>query len=252
MKGLAMSSSSIDMLDRSTALARLESYCQDYQLAVTADQLSLCLDHLDLVIEKNKVLNLTRITNYDSALTLHILDSLLFLPAVSKAPEGPLLDIGSGAGFPGLPLHIASDRPTVLIDSVGKKVNALASFAETLDLSDIMAIHDRIEHHALEHRGSYAVVTARAVASLPILIEYAAPLLTQHGVLVVSKGNPSDDELRSGAAAAKICGMKLIDSTSYDLPHNAGHRVILSYERCIKPSIKLPRAIGMAKKSPLA
>mgnify|MGYP002234073999 CR=1 FL=1 len=99
MKGLAMSISSIDSLDRSTALARLECYCQNYQLAVTADQLNLCLDHLDLVIEKNKVLNLTRITNYDSALILHILDSLLFLPAVSLAPEGPLLDIGSGLVF---------------------------------------------------------------------------------------------------------------------------------------------------------
>lgn len=252
MKGLAMSLSSIDALDRSTALARLESYCQNFQLTVTADQLNLCLDHLDLVIEKNKVLNLTRITNYDSALILHILDSLLFLPAVSLAPEGSLLDIGSGAGFPGIPLHIASTRPTVLIDSVGKKVNALASFAETLHLPAITAIHDRIEHHALEHRSSYAVVTARAVASLPILIEYAAPLLAQHGLLVVSKGNPSNDELRSGEAAAKICGMKLIASTSYDLPLDAGHRVVLSYERCRKSSIKLPRAIGVAKKSPLA
>lgn len=247
-----MSSSSVAVLDRSTALVKLERYCEDYQLPVSTDMLELCLDHLDLVIEKNKVLNLTRITDYDSALILHILDSLLFLSAVSQAPEGSLLDIGSGAGFPGVPLHVASGRATVLIDSVGKKVNALASFAETLHLTDISAIHDRIEHHALEHRNEYAVVTARAVASLPILIEYAAPLLAHHGVLVVSKGNPSDDELRSGDAAANICGMKLIALTSYDLPLDAGHRVVLSYERCRKSSVNLPRVIGMAKKAPLA
>lgn len=252
MKGRYMSSSSVAVLDRSTSLAKLERYCQDYQLPVSTDMLELCLDHLDLVIEKNKMINLTRIIDYDSALRLHILDSLLFLPAINQASHGPLLDIGSGAGFPGIPLHIATSRPTVLIDSVGKKVNALASFIDTLHLHDIAAVHDRIEHHALERRNAYAVITARAVASLPILIEYAAPLLAKQGLLVVSKGNPTDDELHSGDLAAKLCGMKCLGSTSYDLPDNTGHRVVLTYQRCTKPSLKLPRAVGMAKKSPLA
>ena len=245
-------SASLTTSDRTMVLATLESFCSEFGISASRDDLTLCLDHLDLVIEKNKVMNLTRITDYDDALILHILDSLLFLPALESAIQGPLLDMGSGAGFPGIPLAIVSRRPTVLIDSVGKKVHALTSFIEHLELQDVCAVHDRLENFALAHRHEFAVVTARAVASLPILIEYAAPLLAMRGVLVVSKGNPSDEELHAGSAAAKICGMKYLNSISYDLPHDAGHRQILVYERVADPSIKLPRAIGMAKKTPLA
>ena len=90
-------SASLTTSDRTMVLATMESYCSEFGISASRDDLALCLDHLDLVIEKNKVMNLTRITDYDDALILHILDSLLFLPALESAIQGPLLDMGSGA-----------------------------------------------------------------------------------------------------------------------------------------------------------
>ena len=98
-------------------LSRLASYCKDYSLKVSDDELRACIQHLDLVLETNKTTNLTRILNVDDAAVLHILDSLVLLPYINKAPEGALLDMGTGAGFPGIPLTIASGRKATYIDS---------------------------------------------------------------------------------------------------------------------------------------
>ena len=87
---------------------------------------------------------------------------------------------------------------------------------------------------------------------MPILIEYAAPFLSEHGRLVISKGNPQDDELISACKAASICGLKLIQNDVYDLPSNLGHREVFIFERVSNPSISLPRPNGMARKNPLA
>ena len=89
------------------------------------------------------------------------------------------------------------------------------------------------------------------MSSLPVLVEYAAPLLVTGGYLIVSKGNPTRDELDHGNRAAKICGMRFLQQSSLELPLDLGHREILVYERCAKPQVVLPRAIGAAKKSPL-
>ena len=102
-------------------LGRLISYRKDYSLKVSDESLRVCIQHLDLVLEANKTTNLTRILNVDDAAVLHILDSLVLLPYIDKAPEGALLDMGTGAGFPGIPLTIASGRKATYIDSVGKK-----------------------------------------------------------------------------------------------------------------------------------
>ena len=91
-------------------LSRLTSYCKDYSLKVPENDLRTCIQHLDLVLETNKTTNLTRILNIEDAAVLHILDSLVLLPYINKAPEGALLDMGTGAGFPGIPLTIASGR----------------------------------------------------------------------------------------------------------------------------------------------
>ena len=105
----------------SQMLSRLISYCEDYSLKVSNDALRSCIEHLDLVLEANKTTNLTRILNIEDAAVLHILDSLVLLPYIDIAPEGALLDMGTGAGFPGIPLTIACGRKATYIDSVGKK-----------------------------------------------------------------------------------------------------------------------------------
>lgn len=119
-------------------LSRLTSYCKEYSLSVTDTELRKCIQHLDLVQETNKTTNLTRILNVEDAAVLHILDSLVLLPYVNKAPEGALLDMGTGAGFPGIPLTITTHRKATFIDSVGKKVDAVNTFVHALGLKMVM------------------------------------------------------------------------------------------------------------------
>lgn len=236
----------------SQMLSRLISYCKDYSLKVSDENLRVCIQHLDLVLEANKSINLTRILNIEDAAVLHILDSLVLLFYISKAPEGALLDMGTGAGFPGVPLTIASGRKAVYIDSVGKKVDAVNSFVKELGLKHAHAVHVRLEEYARTHKKQFAVVTARALAPLPVLVEYASPFLKDGGLFVVTKGNPSDKELQSGLAAAKICGFTTLMTDDLDLPNGLGHREFIILKKTRQTSVSLPRANGMAKKNPLA
>lgn len=236
----------------SQMLSRLISYCKDCSLKVSDENLRVCIQHLDLVLEANKSINLTRILNIEDAAVLHILDSLVLLFYISKAPEGALLDMGTGAGFPGVPLTIASGRKAVYIDSVGKKVDAVNSFVKELGLKHAHAVHVRLEEYARTHKKQFAVVTARALAPLPVLVEYASPFLKDGGLFVVTKGNPSDKELQSGLAAAKICGFTTLMTDDLDLPNGLGHREFIILKKTRQASVSLPRANGMAKKNPLA
>ena len=236
----------------SQMLSRLISYCEDYSLKVSNDALRSCIEHLDLVLEANKTTNLTRILNIEDAAVLHILDSLVLLPYIDIAPEGALLDMGTGAGFPGIPLTIASGRKATYIDSVGKKVDAVNSFVEALSLKYAHAVHDRLEEYARSHKKQFAVVTARALAPLPVLVEYASPFLIDSGLFVITKGNPSDVELQSGLNAATICGFTTLMIDDLDLPNGLGHREFIILKKSRPASISLPRANGMAKKNPLA
>ena len=233
-------------------LEHLTTYCRDYSLKVSLDELQACVSHLDLVLQANKTTNLTRILNVEDAAVLHIFDSLVLLPYIENAPEGALLDMGTGAGFPGIPLTIATHRRATYIDSVGKKVDAVNSFVRALGLKHAHAVHDRLEEYARSHKKQFSVVTARALAPLPVLVEYAAPYLKDGGFFIVTKGNPSDEELASGMSAAKICGFTLLLNDAIDLPEGLGHREFIVLKKSHPASVSLPRANGMAKKNPLA
>ena len=233
-------------------LDRLTSYCKEYSLKVSEDELRTCIQHLDLVLETNKTTNLTRILNVEDAAVLHILDSLVLLPYINKAPDGALLDMGTGAGFPGIPLSIVTRRKATYIDSVGKKVDAVNSFIKALRLKHAHAVHDRLEEYARSHKKQYSVVTARALAPLSVLVEYAAPFLKDGGLFVITKGNPSDEELDAGMSVSKICGFTTLLTDAIDLPDGLGHREFIVLKKTHPASVSLPRANGMAKKNPLA
>lgn len=207
--------------------------------------------HLELVIERNKTLNLTRITGWDEAVVLHILDSLLLQEAFSKAPAGAFVDIGTGAGFPGIPLAIVTGRKGTLVDSVAKKAAAVQEFVNELQMSDRLRVESkRIEVLGNEERGRYTVVTARAVAQTATLVEYAAPLLRKGGHLVVAKARPSDAELAAANKAAETCGLRFVERSAYELPKSFGHREVLSFCKVGNPRVRLPRAVGMAQHHP--
>ena len=190
-------------------LEQLQAEASQLGIELEPEQAELMLQHLQLVIEKNRVLNLTRIVDEQDAVTKHLVDSLLFVRAYEglETPTLRFLDIGTGAGFPGLPFGIMTGMKGTLLDSVGKKVAAVDEFVRALGLDErLEAKAARVEDLARERRAQYGCVTARAVAELNVLIEYATPLLCKDGLLIVSKGQIGEDEL----ANAKLYKRRLL------------------------------------------
>lgn len=233
----------------------LESMLGSYGIETSEEQIGLLMKHLELLAAKNETLNLTRVDSGEEALIAHILDSLLSLPCLRSlmgTKRCRLLDIGTGGGFPGLPLAIMTGWESVLIDSVGKKVAAVESFVSELGLCEyVQALHIRAEELARQQPESFDVVVTRAVAQSNVLLEYASPLLARGGYLVLYKARPSDDELLAAARAAKLCGMELVSRETFELPNDSGHREIFFYKKTAKPKLKLPRRTGLASKEPL-
>lgn len=227
---------------------------QLYGVTISDSEARDLLRHLDLVIEANKSVNLTRITSVRDGINLHIVDSLLYIAADLSMRESRsrLLDIGTGAGYPGIPIDICSSVNVTMIDSVGKKVRVLQSFVNELGLdSKSECIKSRAEELAQQRSGTFEYVTARAVAQLSTLIEYATPFLIKNGKAIFSKGCMSDDEIEQAQITAKICGMKLVSRETFELPEESGHRELLTYVRERDSKVNLPRRNGLAKSEPL-
>lgn len=219
---------------------------------LTKEQQALIMKHLALIIEANKTLNLTRIDTVESGTLLHIEDSLSALQEISNVKEGPYIDLGSGGGYPGIPIAIATGRQTVLLDARQKKVEALNRMIEELQLSEfVTAAHDRIEHYSLNHKGEFSLVTARALAKLSVLLEFASPLLSAGGSLVCYKAQIEDDEFKHAQKLEKQTGMRIVSRRDFVLSDGETRRCIIVVTKEKKPSIVLPRHDGFAQKKPL-
>ncbi len=217
---------------------------------LTDEMLSQLVEHARSVYEANLTLNLTRIAP-ESAVSLHILDSLTGTSAMSVAPDGPWADIGSGAGYPGIPLSIAAARHVDLLESVGKKARFLERVVADLCL-DVTVRDCRAEEAALSTPAAYAALSARAVSALPSLVELAAPLLCAGGVLVCWKGAPDPEELVRGTRAAALVGMGLVDMHEWSVPGADVARTIIVYAKIGVARMALPRRPGMAQRQPVA
>lgn len=209
-------------------------------------------DYLLKFLEANKSINLTRITDEEQASLLHVEDSLVALPEMEAAPLGLYGDLGSGGGFPGVPLALATGRQTVLIDSVKKKMRAVEGILEQLGISEQITTYDgRIENLSKEKPRAFAVLSARALSSLPALLELASPLLQLNGHLICFKAQMQEDEIAAARYAAGMTGMKLIGQRSLCLSDGSTQRTIMTYEKVSEPKVSLPRRVGMAQKHPL-
>ncbi len=224
----------------------------DLDIEVPSEAVAQCCLYLTKLLEANQSVNLTAIRSVQDALRLHVVDSLAPLSHINAAPHGPLCDVGSGGGFPGVPLCIASGRQGVLLDSALRKVTVVANLLDALDLTAITAIHARAEEYAAGHPGQFSVVTIRAVAELPVLVEYASPLLAKGGLFVALKGSPSPEEVERGQRAGEMCGLRLRSTSTYALPRGGEDRCLLVFELSGEPSTRLPRPVGRALKRPLA
>lgn len=219
------------------------------QPVVVQQQLLL---HLNLVIKANETTNITRISSQEEAMILHIEDSLSGIPEILSAPTGYYADIGSGAGYPGIPIALATGRKTTLIDSVGKKVKILNGFIEELEATEfIEAEAARIEEYALNNREKFSVISARALSKLGVLLELSSPLLAIGGRLVCFKSHVDDEELQHAIGLNNKTGMKLVSDREYYLSDGETYRRILVFEKKRPSQIKLPRRNGLAQKNPL-
>lgn len=219
----------------------------EVKIACTEAQSSLLLRHAQMVVDTNRVMNLTRITDADSVLKLHIVDSLAFLQYV-EVLGNPVLDLGSGAGYPGIPLAVMG-YDVVLCESVQKKARFLQGVVQQLSLESGVEAQ-RVEELTPRLAGHFSTVVARAVAPLASLIELSAPVLRVGGRLIALKGMPSADEAVAAHVAATQCGMKSLGRIDYSLPSGES-RTLFVYERVGKPAISLPRRTGLAQSQPI-
>lgn len=233
----------------------LIEYAQGYGVDLSEEQARMLIRHLSLVLQKNEYINLTRITQPNEALVLHIIDSVLFSTVMpwGFGDSFRLLDMGTGAGYPGIPLAILFSRARCdLADSVGKKCQAVSEFIDELGLTGrVNVICDRVESIAKTKGKSYDVVTARAMDKLSVLLEYASPLLCHKGILIASKGKLQNEEKSHALSVAPILGFELLKTQQLELPNGLGSREILCFKKVSQPKIHLPRAIGAAKHKPL-
>ncbi len=216
-------------------------------------QLQQFTRYYEMLVETNKVMNLTAITEPEEVAVKHMIDSLL---AYESAMQGDkvLADVGTGAGFPGVPLKIyCPSLKVVLIDSLGKRLKFLEQVIEALNLQDITCQHLRAEDagRSKKHREAYDIVTARAVARLSVLAEYCLPLVKKDGMFIALKGSKFAEEITEANAAVKILGGKLLSSEPVKLPGLDDGRAIIRIKKIKITPAQYPRKAGTPEKQPL-
>lgn len=271
--------------------SQIQRYGNELGLSLSDDQALAVASHLYLMLKKNLVMNLTSVRNPIEATVLHSVDSLLYarvlddlcidwghkksgqdassfqdfhtsiqssdakVEAKESHSKFSILDMGTGGGFPGIPLACLSESSFVLLDSVGKKVSACQEFLSLLQMeSRARAVQGRLEELCLQeaYASSFDCVVARALASLDVLIEYATPYLKRNGYLILSKARPEAHEITAADYTSELCGMALVSRETFELPDGFGHREFFVYQKRNRSKVKLPRKNGEARNKPLS
>ncbi|MFS8524299.1 MAG: 16S rRNA (guanine(527)-N(7))-methyltransferase RsmG [Limnochordales bacterium] len=215
-------------------LEGLQQYAAQIGVPLSDEQAQAMRTYWAAVLETNRHTNLTRITDDKEATLKHFIDSLSVLPTGVFGPGARVADVGTGAGFPGVPLKIARpDLQLVLIDSTLKRVRFLRSVIRLLGWDDVEAVHARAEALAADPKwaGTFDLVVARAVAKLDALANWCLPLLRPGGRLVAMKGPDVAEELKEAAGALAAGGGRLVKVERLALPEGAGRRSIVIVER---------------------
>lgn len=208
----------------------------------------------ELLTEWNKVMNLTGITEYEEVNEKHFVDSLAVVKAVDMSRIQSVIDIGTGAGFPGIPLKIAFPHLHItLLDSLNKRIKFLNTVIEELGLNDIHTIHGRAEDFAKQaaYREQYDLCVSRAVANLPTLLEYCIPYIRVGGIYISYKSSEIDEELKQSQKAIRILGGTLEEVLKFTLPESEISRSFVKIRKEKHTEKKYPRKAGLPGKEPL-
>lgn len=227
---------------------------KELSIVLNDKQIQQFEQYYNILVEWNKVMNLTAITEYEEVVEKHFLDSLTIVNAIHVGKIETLIDVGTGAGFPGIPLKIAFPHLKVtLLDSLNKRIKFLDEVIDLLELNDIKAIHGRAEDYAkqAEYREQYDICVSRAVANLATLSEYCLPYVKVDGLFVPYKSGEIDEELKSSEKAVSILGGKVEEVVKFQLPGTDIGRSFVKIHKIKETKKKYPRKAGMPTKEPL-
>lgn len=229
---------------------------EELNVSLTDEQIQQFLQYYEMLVEKNKVMNLTGITEFEEVIQKHFLDSLSLIRVIPDLSERNLtiIDLGTGAGFPGIPLKIAFPNLEItLMDSLNKRINFLNEVIATLRLENVTAIHGRAEEMAANttYRQQYDLCVSRAVSNLAVLTEYCLPFVSKGGMFISYKSADSDTEIQEAKKAISILGGKLEKVDKFELPDSDLGRAFVCIKKVKDTPKKYPRKAGTPAKLPL-
>lgn len=223
---------------------------KDLNIKINKKQLSDLDIYYKMLIEYNTHTNLTRITKEKDVYLKHFYDSLTLIKAINLNNQ-TILDVGSGAGFPGLVLKIVfPDLKVTLLDSLNKRITFLNLVIEKLNLKNIKAVHERAEDYALKNKESFDIVTSRAVANLNVLCELCLPYVKVNGYFIAMKAD-AKEEIKNAQNAIETLGGVTEETFVFELPKENGTRNLIKIKKMYKTNVKYPRKFSEIKKKPL-
>ena len=231
-------------------MKKIKEIFEKYDIKLSDFQIKQFEDFFVALIETNKYMNLTAITDENEVILKHFLDSCL---AEKNFPKNAkVIDVGSGAGFPAIPLKIIRpDLQICMLDSLNKRVNFLNTVIEKLNMSGIYAVHARAEDFAKQNREKFDIATARAVAQLNTLVEYLLPFVKVGGCAVIYKSSKLQEELQNAEKAIKTLGGKVKSIDRYMIKEESLERNILIIDKIAKTPPKFPRDKNKPKLNPI-
>ena len=237
-------------------LTKFKHGLEELNITLTDEQIEQFLQYYEMLVEKNKVMNLTGITEYEEVIQKHFLDSLSLIRVIPDIASQKLtvIDLGTGAGFPGIPLKMAfPELEVTLMDSLNKRILFLQEVIDALGLKKVSAVHGRAEEMASNatHRQQYDLCVSRAVSNLAVLTEYCLPFVKKGGLFVSYKSADSDAEIQEGKKAISILGGKLTSVDKFQLPDSDLRRALVCIKKVKDTPKKYPRKAGTPAKLPL-
>ena len=228
------------------------NYLEKLNLTLTEEQIEKFYNYMNLLIEWNKKINLTAIVEPKDIILKHFIDSLTIVKYIKEGET--IIDVGTGAGFPGIPLKIArEDLKITLADSLNKRINFLNEVINKLDLKNIETIHTRAEELGKnkKYREKFDIATSRAVANMSTLSEYLIPFIKVKGRCICMKSSDIDTELENAKKAINILGCKIESKDKFDLPNSDLGRSVIILRKVKNTPSKFPRKAGTPAKEPI-